>query len=61
MREKLKQLIAEHLIRRGQLKVALHNRDSLGMLTESERDEYLDEINDIDKSIETLTEILKAI
>jgi tetrahydromethanopterin S-methyltransferase subunit B len=61
VKEKIKQLIAEHLIRRGALKITLHNYEATGVLTDAIRDRILDEINEIDSTIEKLKEILKAI
>ena len=61
MKEKVKQLIAEHLVRQGQLKITLHNLNVIGALTEDFENQILDEIREIEESIQKLRDILKVI
>lgn len=59
MKEKVRLLIAEHLIRQGQLKITLRNLNAIGALTSIVQDQILDEIKELDDSINKLNEILK--
>jgi hypothetical protein len=61
LKEKIKDLIAEHLSRRGSLKVRLYNLNEMGTLTEEIQNYILDEIGKIDESIAKLTEILRIL
>jgi hypothetical protein len=60
VREKLKQLMSEHLIRKGQLKITLYNLEAIGALTSDLQDRILDELAELDRSVEKLSEILKV-
>jgi uncharacterized protein YgbK (DUF1537 family) len=51
VKEKIKQLIAEHVSRRAETKVTLHNMERIGALDESMRNRLLDKINEIDETI----------
>ncbi|WP_221394245.1 hypothetical protein [Dyadobacter sp. NIV53] len=61
MKEKIKQLIAEHLIRKARLKTTLHNLDAIGAINNNILNNILDEIREIDESIQKLKEILKLL
>lgn len=61
VKEKIKQLIAEHLIRQAQLKLMLSNLNAIDSLTDDYQNKILDEIIEIDKSVMKLREILKII
>lgn len=61
MKEKLKHLIAEHVIRKGELKLALRNLQAVGALTEFRQNQILDELQRLDHSITKLTEIIKVL
>jgi hypothetical protein len=47
------------LIRQGQLKITLRNLNTIGALTSIVQDQILDEIKELDDSINKLNEILK--
>jgi len=44
VKEKIKQLIAEHLMRQAQLKLVLHNLEAIDSLTDDYQNKILDEI-----------------
>lgn len=61
MKEKIRQLVAEHLIRKAQLKTTLHNLDAIGALDNDLLNTILDQIKEIDESTNKLKEILKLL
>lgn len=61
MKEKIKQLIADQLMRQGQLKLILRNLAQLGELTDELSSEILDEISKIEMDIETLKKVLEQL
>ena len=61
MKEKVKQLIAEHLITKARLKITLHNLSAIGALDDNILNNILDQIKQIDESIQKLKEILKLL
>ncbi|WAC10190.1 hypothetical protein [Dyadobacter pollutisoli] len=52
--------MSEHLIRKGQLKITLYNLEAIGALTSDLQDRILDELAELDRSVEKLSEILKV-
>ena len=61
VKEKIKQLIAEHLIRKAQLKTTLYNLNVIGAIDDNILNKILDQIKEIDESIQKLKEILKLL
>lgn len=59
MKEKLRLLIAEHLMQQAKLKITLRNLNAIGALTDVLQDQILDEIKELDDSIKKLNETLK--
>lgn len=54
MNDKIKQMIAELLLKQSQLKMEIKTRDFLGSLTDEKLSELLDEIQEIETLIEKL-------
>ncbi len=58
VKEKIKHLIAEHLIRKAQLKTTLRNMNAIGIIDDHLQNNILDEIKETEHSIQKLTSIL---
>lgn len=54
MKDKIKQMITDLLLRQSQLKMEIKTRDFLGSLTDEKLSEILDEIQEIETIIEKL-------
>jgi hypothetical protein len=61
MKEKIKQLIAENLIRQGSLKLTLRNLEVIGMGDDERTSAILDAIQELEDKNKKLYEILKQI
>jgi hypothetical protein len=61
MKEKIKQLIAENLIRQGSLKLTLRNLEVMGMRDDERTSAILDAIQELEDKNKKLYEILKQI
>ena len=59
MKEKIKQLIAENLIRQGTLKLTLRNLEMMGMRDDERTSSILDAIQELEERNQKLHEILK--
>jgi hypothetical protein len=61
MKEKIKQLIAENLIRQGSLKLTLRNLEVMGMQDDERTSAILDAIQELEEKNQKLFDILKQI
>jgi len=61
MKEKIKQLIAENLIRQGTLKLTLRNLEVMGIRDDERTSAILDAIQELEEKNQKLHEILKQI
>jgi hypothetical protein len=61
MKEKIKQLIAENLLRQGNLKLTLRNLEVMGMRDDERTFAILDAIQELEERNQKLYEILKQI
>jgi hypothetical protein len=61
MKEKIKLLIAENLIRQGSLKLTLRNLEVMGMRDDERTSTILDAIQELEEKNQKLYEILKQI
>jgi hypothetical protein len=61
MKEKIRHLIAEKTLRRGFIKLMIHNLAGSGKLTEEIQNHYLDQLSALDEEIEILERALKKI
>jgi hypothetical protein len=61
MKEKIKQLIAENLLRQGSLKLTLRNLEVMGIRDDERTSAILDAIQELEERNQRLYEILKQI
>ena len=61
VKEQIRQLITAHNLKQGQLKILLHNLEVIGALTENSQNQILDEIQQLEDSIQKLKSILNQI
>ena len=58
VKEQIKQLMSSHILKQGQLKILLYNLEVIGALTEKYQNQILDEIQELEDSIQKLKSIL---
>ena len=61
MKEKIKQLIAENIMRQGVLKLTLRNLEIMGIRDDEKTSEILDAIQELEEKNQKLYEILKQL
>jgi hypothetical protein len=61
VKEKVKQLMAEQLIRKSHLKITLRNLSLSGDLTEEKQNALLDDLKGLDEVIQKLQSIYKSL
>lgn len=61
MKEKIKQLITENIMRQGVLKLTLRNMEMIGINNDEKTSEILDAIQELEEKNQKLYEILKQL
>jgi hypothetical protein len=61
VKEQVKQILAEHLLRKSHLKITLRNLQVIGSLAKDLENQILDEIIELDKSIRKMSDLLKTL